>query len=419
MAYLYQFQYVAPEKAVFLHKKSYHEFKKCDNSFYQLICLTELGMVYRLINGDSALYYSNKAIKQSISLNNKTQLLKNYESLAGYYLECKDWDNALYCAMEVIKSGEADNHNACYYFAALSYIQKSKQDSAWHYFKLAPPPKSIQDSVLYNRTLSDLLYKEGKYKESALYADKAGEISGNAVIKQSKIDYSKIEKEFENSLLENDNKKLSFHLKWLWGLIGFIVLVFVASFYYAFNEYKKFKHRLLIDKEKISKANNEIRTLSEKLINQQSDIRENIQGNERFKEIVDVQSSCMKLLFNSTVYSGLKGSSIFKYIFDIQKTKNKMLVKIKLPDKFWTELNQYADLAFPNAFKNIEQDGVVLTEKEKKLILLDCLHVPNAVMSIILDYAEFSTASMRNRLLSKLGRNGATIYQIMHDKSDK
>ena len=43
----------------------------------------------------------------------------------------------------------------------------------------------------------------------------------------------------------------------------------------------------------------------------------------------------------------------------------------------------------------------------------------HAVSAIILDYAEFSTASMRNRLITKLGGNGNTLFQIMNDKSDK
>ena len=103
----------------------------------------------------------------------------------------------------------------------------------------------------------------------------------------------------------------------------------------------------------------------------------------------------------------------------MEESKNKMLVRIKLPEKFWIDLDNYICLTFPNAFTNLENGGIILSDKERKLIMLDCLHVPNAVIAIILEYAEFSTASMRNRLISKLGGNGKTLYQIMECESSK
>ena len=417
MAYLYQFQFVFPERAIALHKKAYQNFIHCGDAKYQLTCLTELGIVNRLVNGDSAIYYSNKAIRLALQLNDSIQLCKNYESLAGYYLELENWQKAKEYSMKVIQSGSTNS--VCYYMISQSFLHLNNSDSAWYYFNKAESPTTTRDSVLYYRTLSDLLYDQGDYKASAKNSDLAGDVSGNAIIAQSRFNYSSIEEEFENDVLSIDNQNLTSHIKLIWLLVAISIVAFSIAIIILLATFLKIRAKQRHIKHTLRMANEEIKLLNEKLDSRQSEISYNDSVSERYKNIIHFQSSCTKLLFNSTVYSGIKGTSIFKYLFDMEESKNKMLVRIKLPEKFWIDLDNYICLTFPNAFTNLENGGIILSDKERKLIMLDCLHVPNAVIAIILEYAEFSTASMRNRLISKLGGNGKTLYQIMECESSK
>ena len=412
MAYLYQFQYIAYEKAIKLHKNALDNFLECNDKHCQLICLTEIGRLFRLTNTDSALCYSNKGVQLALEMNDSSMYFENLASQAGAYYSIKDWNNTLRYAMPVIKSDYINDNQDCIFFASQSYLYEGKIDSALYYLQHSRPILT-KDSILYFRTRSLIEEKQGNYFLSGIDAEKAGSIADSSIIANNKYNLSLAEKEYPTFVLENDNhalQKSNNGLKYIILLCGAIIASLVIFFRYRI---RSFNEQLAQQRENLDAAHQQLQELHNDLSEQM------LMAKADQQKLINLRADCIKTVFQNTIYSGVRGASIFKHLFDLEKASRKSLISIHLPASFWEELNHYFDLAYPNAFETLKNEGFELRDKDKRLIMLDCIGVPNAVIEHILGYGGRSLSPIKSKLISKIGKGETDINKILQKYSDK
>ena len=434
--FLYQYQYTAADSAISKHSKALTQFRLCHDRHYQLVCLTELGMVYRLVDVDSALHFARNAASMAKKMEDSAMYYENMESMAGLYHKIGDWSRTKVYALDVINNGMASYLQSCYYYASQAYLHLGDMDSARVIFKLAPPPATARDSILYLRTLSLMEQQAKDYNSSMRHAEHAGDVASNAIWNKSKHDIKDAENQYVNQKLKADNSHLS-------GILLYvplpIILLIVLAFYIGCR-YLSFRHQvahtyaiLKATRQKLNKAIKQLESKVRETATESESRHGRIESNatdvhglsDKAHEQVlpthnektsELQRICLVTLLHSIVYSGSRGTSIFKYIFNIESEKNESIISVKLPDTFWRDLEQYVELAYPHAFEQIQLEGIQLSPKEKQFIYLDCLNAPNAAVVVTLGYAERSAASTRFKLAAKLGNPGQSFSDILHEK---
>ena len=437
---LYQFQYTSTELAIEKYKKSLSLFMLCNHKSYQTKCLTNLGMMYRLINVDSAVWYSHQAIKMSLEIGDSATYFSNIESLAGLYQDNKDWQNTKYYAMMVVNHGMNKNLHSCYYYAAQAYLHLGNMDSAYAVFRLAPEPATVRDSILFFRTKSIFEEKDKDFRLSMIDAERAGTVASKAIWGKAKHDIHGVEQNVDKRKLENQVNQLTGKTHHYGVIISVVLIALVAFVLFANKRYRVIKQRLDESNASLVKARQQIadamQQVSEKELSLQyvSHNTEILQCDkvettneshtnqpkveEHFAENqLQIQKKCLTQLFNSVVYSGSRGASIFKYIFDIERNEHVSLISVKLPEAFWEDVEQYIQLEFPGAMEQLQSEGHHLREKEKRLIYLDCLGIPNAAVAVALGYGERSVASIRFKLTTKLNCQSKPFVDILREKS--
>ncbi|MBR4229916.1 MAG: hypothetical protein IKR83_04325 [Bacteroidales bacterium] len=427
--YLYQEQYTTPDSAIAKHHKALTNFVECNNRHYQLICMTELGMVYRLVNKDLAERFARRALELAEEIGDSVKYYDNIECLAGLFCKEKDWVRTKEYALRAINSGRHNTLQSCYYYAAQACLNLGEVNSARMYFNLAPKPSLVRDSILYFRTLSALEQVDQDFKASMEHAEIAGNMASETIWNSSKHDVKGAEQRSEQLQLIGRNGQL--------GNVA-VFLIFIAVAFSGLIAYLLFC-RMVSYQQRVSmsvllrEAQGQLRDALAKLEKEQDDTLTSNTANlvgapqsnpttsqqEKNLELLELHKNCLATLFNSVIYSGNRGTSVFKYVLDAESTKNGKHVSVNLPETFWNNVERYISFAYPNAMEQIALEGISLTPKEKQLIFLDCLDIPNAAMAVILNYAERSVASTRFKLATRLGCQGKPFDAFMHEMSEK
>ena len=354
------------------------------------------------------------------TLGDRTEYFRNIESLAGLYYYQQEWEKSKTYSIEVVKYGPKSRElESCYYFASQSYCHLGDIDSAKLLLQMAPLPTHERDSILWYRTMELLDRQSSDYKSSAANAQHADNVASQAIARKLRHDLQQIEYNQEKTQLEEKNRDLLHVNDSLILLIAVIVFAAGFAFFGGYRRYRQISSQLSEEQETLKAAKMQLGLFREQLAlltttieneatEPKTDGNAEMQRRQLLLHLIDT-------IFNSVVYSGKRGASILKYILDIQKEESTSIMSIKLMPSFWEELYTYIDEVYPNAFVRIAELGATINEKEKRVICLDCIRVPNALIALLLGYTERSTSSVRFRIIEKLGCQGMKFDQYLQE----
>ena len=212
--------------------------------------------------------------------------------------------------------------------------------------------------------------------------------------------------DLETSTLQHDVKQLSFTQKVFASLA--CVLIVLLIFFMVFYVIKRRANKRSM--QALEAAYSQLSNSYEKL-KLKRDSRVTLL---KSADSLAMQTICIEMILQKLTFSGVKGISIVKQIDQLSdqiedKEKRFRLRKIELGEEFWQILEQFIMSNYPATMKRIHDGDIKMNDNEIKLMSLDCLHVPNAVIAIITDYGEHSVASIKHRIVQKLGGVGGNI----------
>lgn len=409
MAFLYQQQYLAKQEAISKLREAYNYFQLSNNKKYALFCLTFIGANYLLLNNDSSYYYARKSLQIASEMNDTISICQSIETLMGHCYLKENWYKVKYYASNLINYNLDSQKQSALLFLSSSMIHLNEIDSAKEILNsIEMPLRTAKDSVLYYETMSLIEKHNGDIHTSYRHKTIADSIAAESVFSNKKSELLLTEQEMLIDDAKGKYKSIKKSNVFLFVLIAFLCLAIIVCSIYIYKQYDRLKQ--FIERE----HENYGLTLKQLKLQHEVDKAELVDNSD---ELNKLKSDCVNQLFRNTIYSGVRGTSIFKYIFGIEKMENKSLISINIPDSFWHQLERCISMEFPNAFENLEVDNIDLSENERKLIMLDCIGIPNAVISIILGYSERSTASIRYRVLTKMKGNGKTLAEVLKERA--
>ena len=349
-----------------------------------------------------------------IAANNNDSVIihQNLESLINYYYIGNDWIGVKETSSKLIAIDTIQTNYSSLLYSAMAFIHLGMLDSATCMIEKSNMTCfNSKDSILYFKARSLIEKELGKHSNYELFSEKANDIADNKIIFNKKSELIKAEEESSNLNVYYRNESLQKSILKL--SISILIVVVCLLLFVVF-----FRKRIKLMQAQLSHEQYELKNARKQLgiIKDQLSASEINTNNQTINEL---QNRCINLIFQNTVYSGIRGTSIFKYIFDIEHAENKSIISIDIPKSFWQDLGRYIDLVYPEAFDNISSNGIKLNKKECELIMLDCINIPNAVVSIILGYSERSTASIRYRIITKLNCQGKTFDEYLRNLSTK
>ena len=400
MASLYQKVYAKNFDHIDKYKIALMNFYQANDKHYQLVCLSRLGQVYRLVNMDSAYLYIKKAIELSRELNDSLWLFMNYEFLSGYYMKIGNLQKQKETALYVIKNGQKYADYDCYYILSRAYANLGKTDSAKVYFYKTPQIQyAAEQEVSRLATLREIAISENDYKLAYKYLLLDKSISDSLTSSKYSISLSRFEKliederiSFEKNLAKKESETT------MWKLLVIILLLIALIFAILWKRHVELSHYIL-----------EIQTLKNNYASAKEIIKENIRkldsinGNdinsglilsikdsfeiqfEQIKKVIQIVDGIdnltqqqIKFKLNKAIHSFDKTSQIANYVNLINLTHNNAIERLKVE--------------FPS-----------LDETDLNLIALTLLGLPNSFICFMLDYKNRqSVINRRNSIIKKL-----------------
>ena len=400
MASLYQKVYAKNFDHIDKYKIALMNFYQANDKHYQLVCLSRLGQVYRLVNMDSAYLYIKKAIELSRELNDSLWLFMNYEFLSGYYMKIGNLQKQKETALYVIKNGQKYADYDCYYILSRAYANLGKTDSAKVYFYKTPQIRyAAEQEVSRLATLREIAISENDYKLAYKYLLLDKSISDSLTSSKYSISLSRFEKliederiSFEKNLAKKESETT------MWKLLVIILLLIAIIFAILWKRHVELSHYIL-----------EIQTLKNNYASAKEIIKENIRkldsinGNdinsglilsikdsfeiqfEQIKKVIQIVDGIdnltqqqIKFKLNKAIHSFDKTSQIANYVNLINLTHNNAIERLKVE--------------FPS-----------LDETDLNLIALTLLGLPNSFICFMLDYKNRqSVINRRNSIIKKL-----------------
>ena len=412
MGQLYRNQYIAKKESIKKYKQALSDFHKGNYYDLELYCMTEIGSNYLTVNNDSALAFINKALMIAIDNNDSMIIHQNLESLLNYYFISNDWKAVKETSSKLITIDTAQTNHSSLLYSTMAFINLGMLDSAIYMIEKSNMSYfNSKDSIIYFKARSLIEKELGNHSNYELFSEKANDIADNKIIFNKKSELIRIEEESLNISVKSKNQLLQKSIFKLMALILVAVVCLLSFIFFFRKRIKLMQVQLEHEQNELKNARIQLKTIKDRsAIDNKS---------SKSQTINQLQNKCINLIFQNTVYSGIRGTSIFKYIFDIEHAERRPIVSIDIPKSFWKDLRRYIDLVYPEAFDNILSSGIKLNKKECELIMLDCINIPNAVVSIILGYSDRSTASIRYRIITKLNCQGLTFDEYLRNHSIK
>ena len=365
-------------------------FKVLDDKHHQIICLSELGGLYRINKEkqDSALHYINAAIdlaKQEIELK---PVVANLFSRAEYRASRGDYQGAKDDAVEAIDwNGSLKIHPRIHYTAASAYLHLGRTDSARYYLQHAPAMTTAADSIMYYQLLADLARHDRNTDEAIRYLNMTHNLADSVVISGMNDKLVEAERKYDSQQAELENALLSSRLK---GTLLGLALLALTALGLAFLVWR-YRNRL-----KIQQAEYEL--MKSDLDNSITSL-EQVQGLLAQRESSKHQSDELKAIVDNQIQVV---HQLLQWSYECNETtfakRFNKLMTMRGPDEvgasYWDNLQALANELYDNVLvKAQEAAGGTLREDEINLIALQCHGFSRTVIMICMRYRNLRTVS--------------------------
>ncbi len=365
-------------------------FKVLDDKHHQIICLSELGGLYRINKEkqDSALHYINAAIdlaKQEIELK---PVVANLFSRAEYRASRGDYQGAKDDAVEAIDwNGSLKIHPRIHYTAASSYLHLGRTDSARYYLQHAPAMTTAADSIMYYQLLADLARHDRNTDEAIRYLNMTHNLADSVVISGMNDKLVEAERKYDSQQAELENALLSSRLK---GTLLGLALLALTALGLAFLVWR-YRNRL-----KIQQAEYEL--MKSDLDNSITSL-EQVQGLLAQRESSKHQSDELKAIVDNQIQVV---HQLLQWSYECNETtfakRFNKLMTMRGPDEvgasYWDNLQALANELYDNVLVKAQKAaGGTLREDEINLIALQCHGFSRTVIMICMRYRNLRTVS--------------------------
>lgn len=221
---LYQDNIVgAKEIAIEKYIEALRLYRLLDDKHYELLCLTNIGAIYRNFKEkekqDSALFYIDSAIELAKKKNDTYFLFENlftkaefYELVKHQYSIAKD-----YSILAIRLGGKEIDHPRAHFCAAKSYVKLGRIDSAYYYLNHAPKLNTARDSIMQYNLLADIALNINQREDWLLNRNKAIMMADSILITSLNAKLFTIEKKYD--LQQEELKNVSLRAKLRGGVV--------------------------------------------------------------------------------------------------------------------------------------------------------------------------------------------------------
>ena len=400
MGELYQSQVVgAKTLGASKYREALELFRQVDDQHYQIICLSELGGLYRINpeKQDSAMHYINAAIDLAKHEIEPNYVVANLFSRAEFRAAQGDYQGAKDDAVEAIAwSGSLKMHPRIHYTAASAFLHMGRPDSARYYMNQAPEMSTTADSIMHFQLLADLARHDHHLDDAIKYLTMTHHLADSVTMSSMNDRLMEVEKQYDSQKADLENALLSSRLKGtllglallalLAGALAFMVWRYRSRLKIQQAEYELMKSDL---DQSITSLHQMQATLSQRETNQQSD---------ELKNIVDNQIQVVHQLLQ---WSYECNETTFAKRFN-------RLMTMRGPDEvgasYWDNLQALANEMYDNVLvKAQEAAGGTLRDDEINMIALHCHGFSRTVIMICMRYTNLRTVSnKRTQIAHKL-----------------
>ncbi len=385
MASLYQDEFTTDSTDLVRLKQALPHFKAINDIYYQAVCLTNIGGLYRVNNNDSALRYIQQAINFSKVHGLTYNFFEALEKLCGLYYVTNEYEKAKDVAMQIYLENQGIYYGKQYLsFAVMSYAKLGMVDSAEYYLKLLPAPQTQVDSIMYHKALLAIAESKGEDKSVISHYLKSDEIT-DSIIVQSKAELLKTtEQQYKTNHLKRETEKAKGKLWFLWTLIALIAL------FTCYVTYRFLKERVLMSQ--LNKENHNISQMLASLQEKANKLEQKAKENQADAIPADRAIDCeMAILTELKDKLSFSRKLSFKDVLFSHGISTKLTLKPLSPD-FWNNLLQVANIKTKGLISYLN-DNYDCKPKDLHFISLVSLGFSNQIIQQCMDYSNIKTVS--------------------------
>ena len=410
MGELYQSQVVgAKTVGAEKYREALELFKQIDDRHHQIICMSELGGLYRINKEkqDSAMYYINAAIelaKQEIEPN---AVVANLFSRAEYRAAHGNYQGAKDDAVEAIAwSGSLKIHPRIHYTAASAFLHLGRIDSARYYLNQAPAMATAADSIMHYQLLTDLARRDNKLNEAINYLTMAHNLADSVTMNSMNDKLMEVEKKYDTQKADLENALLSSRLK---GTLLVVALLALAALALAFLMWR-YRNRLKIQQTEYVLMKSDLDQSITSLQQLQTRLNERETTPNQSRELKSIVDNQIQVVHQLLQWSYECNETTFAKRFN-------KLMTMRGPDQvgssYWDNLQALANEMYDNVLvKAQEAAGGTLREDEINMIALHCHGFSRTVIMMCMHYTNLRTVSnKRTQIAHKL--NVATLDEFL------
>jgi len=373
-------------------------FNKSGNTYYQVICLNDLGALYRSTNTEKAQNNLTQAITLAEQEKDTANAVKSIHNLAYLYFmqgqKDKKYNKEAYKQLQRIKKygleGQPD-----YVFTTFAsvYANLGKTDSAMMLLEMPQHGDSARmenyhHSNTYLEALSHIAKAQGDSLNYLKYSHECDRISFSLLNDPNIVNIMYAELSFDKQHQSELDKKRRIRNNVTAGILGAIILsliVLAALFHRRSHRYDK----LVL----------ELKDRSQTQINDLTDLQGNINelkiNDERLKGFIASHMGMMREMIEACYHE--PNNRIAENM--------KRIVKFQDSNKDnWVKLYDYIDLEHDNIMTRTRENYPQLNDRELLLLALTCMGYSYIHIAIIMGYSNATSVSViKQRLVKKMG----------------
>ena len=404
MGELYQSQVIgAKTLGASKYREALDLFNVLDDKHNQIICLSELGGLYRINKEkqDSALHYINAAIDLSIREIEPQYVVANYFSRAEYRAARGDYEGAKDDAIEAISwKGKIKIHPRIHYTAASAYLHLGRLDSARYFLQQAPELTTAADSIMYYQLLADLARRENKVDDAINYLNMTHYLADSVTMSSMNDKLLEAENKYDSQQAALENALLSSRLRGT--LLGLTLLALIAGAL-AFLVWR-YRNRLKIQQTEYELQKADLDQSLQSLNQMQALLDERETSKNQSQELKTIVDNQIQVVHQLLQWSYECNETTFAKRFN-------KLMTMRGPDEvgasYWDNLQSLANELYDNVLvKAQEAAGGTLRDDEINLIALTSHGFSRTVIMICMRYRNLRTVSNKKiQIAHKLNVN--------------
>lgn len=371
-------------------EQAYTSFRLVGDTTYQIICLKELGALYRSRFADVAQNKLNEAISLASIKKDTINLINCNNILAYLFFMQRDKDKAYKQLQQIKRYGLEGLPDNVYTTFACIYANCGKIDSAEIFldYAMAGKDSSYMHTNNYLEAMSQI-YKakgdENNYLKTSYECDRNSfslmQDSNNVRIMFSELKYDEQYRSDQKAAQRTKNMIY-------WGIVAIVtlsLLLFALLFYRKSHRYDK----LVIELKDQSQSQ------MQDLTGMQQSINELQINDERLKGFIASHMGMMREMIEACYHE--PNNRIAENM--------KRIVKFQDSNKEnWVKLYDYIDLEHNNIMTRTREKYPELNDKDLLLLALTCMGYSYIHIAIIMGYSNATSVSViKQRLVKKMG----------------